>query len=1525
MAVFYTVVMPVAAADVSFNPAWKDLGPGQIRANAVNNWVNVEGMTSTSNPTTGAITKVLVDPGNNNTIYVGAVNGGIWKTEDGGKNWNPLTDRQSSLSIGSLNFDSSDAKNLTLIAGAGRQSAYGFSSGPLTGIQYSTDGGKTWTEKGRDTLKDMDITGVAARRDEKVMMAAVRNIWTPITGIGLYRSTDDGNTFSNAPTDVKGLPAGNIQSLAADPTNASRFYVSVVNGNDTDEGKKAGIYYSEDKGATWKLVRAVSGLSTKDSNGRILLSVGAQGVVVAQVQDAIEEEGKARVDRLELLRSADQGKAWADMGKPVTADFTGLFPGGQTRVHGAVLADPSNPNVVYAAGDTQWVKEVNGKAVFPNSIGAKQYSIPIFRGEYDPQTGKTTWTYITNNNTKSGSSPHADARTFAVDSSGRLLFGGDGGLNALATPGAPKTNDWIPLMDNLRITEMTQSYWNHITHTVSSAAQDVGAFYQFPTQKGTYDWSSTSGGDGGPGPVNAVTIKDKSVIYSSNQHLGGFRRFEVGKNDDAATASKTATYLEPRLNGVSIAGDKTYMSFLSQVALNRDDPTKLAIGGKQLFIGTDDPTQKAAKPDEYYWFPVTSILSATTPAPLPENYEITSLAYGAKDKANALLAGTENTKDADAVGKLYYTANAGTVNMTTLAYTGKNVLKAIFDERDASRFYVTDGTNVWRSTNTGTSFTAINGADAPLPTSFVDRRSLAFTSYNGVNALFAGGVSDTANGSGVYVTRFTSKTSDDAATPAWASFGGSLANAPVYGLSYNDTDDVLLVNLFGRGAWVVYDLTSNFPEATNLLFGKADNDSSPAAALLIDGTPVSGGVSFSRPLIKTGAGTLTLPNAATTYTGGTQFNGGTIAAYQDGSFGTSGGWSFGGGTLKYLASFASTRAITLNAGGGAFDTNSFNSTLSGVITGSGALTKNGAGILTLTKDNTYTGETTINAGTLAVNNPNKVTGSGTGTGNVTVAVNGKLMGTGRVAGNVRNFGHGNPGNSVGSLTIGGTYVQENSGGLDIEISSTEHDVLEVQGKVSLNGELSTILLNGYRPNLGSSFTIVNATGVTGQFSSLDTAINTAGTQYFKPKYLADSVDIVLERDYAFNLQNRGFSLNQQSVGGMLNSVANTAAGISGDLNTVLNAIDNLASDSQVAAALDQVAPRGDMASVVMTQNDSRIQTANISGRLQDLRAGMQGVSLRGLNFTIAQDEELNRHGRPVLLAFNGDTLPEVLRMEGNENWGIFATGNATAGRMKDTSPQSDGTFRNVGVTVGTDYRFNRNLIAGIMAGYNRTRSDLDTIGSTAAISAYTLGAYGTYYRQGFYVDGLVNYGWNNTDKDRRIVYPGVDRNAASDQSGQTWTFSGGAGYDYQVQDWIFTPKIIVDYIHLATDDYAESGADSLNLQVNGQNSKVLLGQIGGSVTYVWKTDKATVLPRLWAMYGRELDAPDSIGTSARLAMGSSSFTVFSIPPDQSFLNLGAGVTATLPKGTSLYLNLAGQVGQSNYYAYNLSVGLRVPF
>jgi autotransporter-associated beta strand protein len=115
---------------------------------------------------------------------------------------------------------------------------------------------------------------------------------------------------------------------------------------------------------------------------------------------------------------------------------------------------------------------------------------------------------------------------------------------------------------------------------------------------------------------------------------------------------------------------------------------------------------------------------------------------------------------------------------------------------------------------------------------------------------------------------------------------------------------------------------------------------------------------------KTGSSTWTLSGTTNSVTPWA-INGGTLAVSADNNLGAaSGGLSFAGGTLQFLSSFATNRATTLNIGGGTFDTDGNNTTLAGLISGSGGLTKVGAGMLTLLDTNSYSGGTSLKGGTL---------------------------------------------------------------------------------------------------------------------------------------------------------------------------------------------------------------------------------------------------------------------------------------------------------------------------------------------------------------------------------------------------------------------------------------------------------------------------------------------------------------------------------------------------------------------------------
>ena len=166
----------------------------------------------------------------------------------------------------------------------------------------------------------------------------------------------------------------------------------------------------------------------------------------------------------------------------------------------------------------------------------------------------------------------------------------------------------------------------------------------------------------------------------------------------------------------------------------------------------------------------------------------------------------------------------------------------VFDDRHAARYYVADGTKLWTNVDatTNTTFTDLSAKLTSL--NLTRPTAVEFISHNGVNALLVGALSTVA-GSASPLAVADSPTPDQLVN--WRRFGNGIPNTIIGQPAYNPLYDVLAVGTFGRGAFLLYDVTTYFASATNLVYGAADNDSNPDAIWL----------SGNRPLEKVGTGT----------------------------------------------------------------------------------------------------------------------------------------------------------------------------------------------------------------------------------------------------------------------------------------------------------------------------------------------------------------------------------------------------------------------------------------------------------------------------------------------------------------------------------------------------------------------------------------------------------------------------------------------------------------------------------------------
>jgi autotransporter-associated beta strand protein len=1000
-ALIFLYVNPVLAQ-------WLPMGPSPVvtldKNLADTNIKGINYLPDFTDPGAGAVMGLLQSPFNLNELYAGTVNGGVWKSSNGGNSWTAMGDHLASLSIGAITFDETNPTKLWI--GFGKLSSLGATGGALAGVRVLDTTTNTWSMPAMAGLVKQDVSGLVVNGNTIVLGAK-----TETGASSIWRSVDAGASFQNI---TAGLSAGAITSLVKGP--GSTLYAAILNDSSVTA---TGVYRSDDSGANWTQLSTLNVLQNRgigqQMTAMIRLSVGKDGVLVASLANPTITQSPWHTTKTDypntpvsVFMSRDKGANWTSLGIPGTNEvvngvpfFQNVYQSGQL-MHGRVLADPNDASIFYISGDAQGPGALISKNI-KTSIGADGWSGRLFRGNYNATTGETLWTAITDNYSTgtvtgvTGSGPHADSRFMMIDGMGNLLQTDDGGIYKRTLP---TRNDgaWQSLNGNLQVGEVHTARWNSTTHTAATTNQDNGANIQYQKYQPLH--VVVGGGDGGVVAINPnVGVEEgrvKSAIYSSSQEFGNFNRLTVSDPDDILTrtflypyivkADETKSYLvknpdvissqppnakpprrpkTPITYGMALASnanaDTIAMQFIPAMSLNTVDNRRFALGGYEVFVGVDPLTDPE---DNLLRIQVRQVTDMKGEYPALSTYGFRALQYGAVNNTSALVAGTGIGYNPEAAGVLVFSPNVESTLATTIHTSSTGYQAALFDKQlGTNRIYATNSIDIIRGVpiGGGNSYAFANLNGNLSENNFYARRALDHIYKYGVSALVAGGVHSTEDGNFLYTLRDPA----NVVTPVWDTRLGSIPNAAIWSLEYSVTDDLLLAGVMGRGIFILPDVTTYFPEATQLVFGQADNASSPSDAQLVDGTNLLG-TPFSRSMTKTGSGALSLVGRNALYSGGTYLNNGITLVNADANLGAPniGVW-FDGGTLKYDAAFALNRPIVLQSNNGIIDTGNLAITQGNrPISGVGGLAIVGGGSYTFNGANSYAGPTLVTAATV---------------------------------------------------------------------------------------------------------------------------------------------------------------------------------------------------------------------------------------------------------------------------------------------------------------------------------------------------------------------------------------------------------------------------------------------------------------------------------------------------------------------------------------------------------------------------------
>lgn len=776
--------------DRSLLSAWIAEGPGPSQNGQVEGILNQE--------VVGAVHAVAAHPLDADTLYIGAANGGVWKTTNAtsaNPTWSPLTDNNESLSIGALEFDPTDGTNQTLVAGIGNFSSFAGIGGPKAGLLRTTDGGATWTPlDGGGTLDGKNINGVAARGSTITVSVNFADDFT-FPNIGIFRSTDTGASFtqiSNGDGTTNGLPGGATYDVAGDPSNPNTLYTAVVFADFV--GGLNGIYKSVDAGANWSKISnaAMDALIISETTNNIEIDVGNSDNVYVGILNFGQLAG--------LFRSGDGGGSFTQLDTPVTnEDGTDVginprkrlngSPGGQGATHFSIVADPTNADVVYVGGDRQPLA-FGDTGGFPNSLGANDFSGRLFRVDASLAMGSQA-VALTHVNTTSNSAPHADSRDMVIDANGNIIEVDDGGIYRRTAP-LTNTGDWFSVIGNLQNAEQHDLAYDTLSNILISGNQDTGTTYQLADNDTT--WFSLHTADGGDVAVDNLTLagSNQSIRYSSFQNIGAFRRTVW----DAAGALVSTEF--PNLT-VTGGGANFEPQFVTPIALNVVDPRRLVL------VGSNSVYESLNQGDT-----ITEVNDGgiSTGSFLKE-----SVAYGHVTNTDVIYVGVGDDV-------LFRTAVGGALTETARQFPGSTVSDLVLDSAAANdqSVFVSDDNSVYFTTNAGGDWTDITG-------NLADLGALAFTTLVFVPGT-AGNAIVLGTQTGVYFAT-------SANYQSWSELGTGLPNAIVFDLVYDAADNVLAAGTLGRGAWTLGNATGELgigapnPPVLSLDFGDAPDPTYP--------------------------------------------------------------------------------------------------------------------------------------------------------------------------------------------------------------------------------------------------------------------------------------------------------------------------------------------------------------------------------------------------------------------------------------------------------------------------------------------------------------------------------------------------------------------------------------------------------------------------------------------------------------------------------------------------------------------------
>jgi len=366
----------------------------------------------------------------------------------------------------------------------------------------------------------------------------------------------------------------------------------------------------------------------------------------------------------------------------------------------------------------------------------------------------------------------------------------------------------------------------------------------------------------------------------------------------------------------------------------------------------------------------------------------------------------------------------------------------------------------------------------------------------------------------------------------------------------------------------------------------------------------------------------------------------------------------------------------------------------------------------------------------------------------------------------------------------------------------------------------------------------------------------------------------------------------------------------------------------VALAADQVTAQR-ASTITIAKN----QSSNINARLSQLKGQTQGLSIKGLSLNTESGAVKGNWLHAIYQSMSEPNQTEQMMTGGSAGeelnapiyspFGAFINGSITVGEKDANSNERGYDLDSDNITFGMDYRYSDQLVFGAAYGLSNSDIEFNKTGDDLENNTNTLFAYGSWFKDNFYLSSTLGYSFGDLETARRVKFGSVDTLTKGETDTSQFLFQLNTSYDMTYDAWSYGPYLKLDVIDGEIDSYTEKNGGGFEVAFDDQDISSQLVTLGAQAQYAISYSWGVLLPSTRFEIRNELDdSADAIKARFALDPSDTTFSITADDIDSLWFQAGAGLSAVFQYGLSAYCDVEMTSGLDDLSIYTYSLGGR---